>query len=73
MPGRQALLAQIKLRWPNIKVVVLVDTEEERLQLDGTDVDLILLKGGTAARLSDNLKRLLSDNASSSAHQSFPS
>ena len=65
MPGYQELLAQIKLRWPNIKVVVLVDTEEERLQLDSADVDIILLKGAPAARLSDNLKRLLSDNASS--------
>jgi len=59
LPKCQKLLSQVKFRWPQIKSVALVDTEDARLQLAGIGVDMILLKGVPAVRLLAILKRLL--------------
>lgn len=59
IPKCQELLAQAKMQWPHIRSIVLVDTHEERLQLENADVDTILLRGIPAVRLLAILKRLL--------------
>ena len=58
------LLLQVKLHWPRIKSVMLVDTEEDRIQMEYVGVDLILRKGTPAVKLLAILKLFVSNEFS---------
>ena len=53
-------LSHIKSKWPQARIVILVDDEKQRQRLQGTDCDLVLIKGYPAANLIAAIERLLS-------------
>ena len=62
LPGDAVLLAtnQIKVRWPEIRCLVLVNDEERRQRVQETKADLVLIKGSPPAKLIAAIQRLLS-------------
>ena len=52
-------LSQIKGKWPQARIVILVDDEKQRQRLQGTVCDLVLIKGHPAADLIAAIERLL--------------
>ena len=52
-------LNQIKSKWPQARIVILVDDEKQCQRLQGTCCDLILIKGYAAANLIAAIERLL--------------
>lgn len=53
-------LNQIKGKWPQARIVILVDDEEQCQRLQGACCDLVLIKGYPAAKLIVAIERLLS-------------
>ena len=53
-------LHQIKSKWPQARIVILVDDEEQAQRLQGTCCDLVLIKGYPAPNLITAIERLLS-------------
>jgi len=53
-------LSQIKSKWPQARIVILVDDEVQHQGLQETHCDLVLIKGYPAANLIAVIERLLS-------------
>jgi DNA-binding NarL/FixJ family response regulator len=61
LPGDAALLAatHIKVRWPDIRCLVLVNDEQQRQRVQESSADLVLIKGYPAAKLIATIEGLL--------------
>ena len=61
-------LNHIKNKWPQARIVILVDDEHQCQLLQGADCDLILIKGYPAANLTAAIERLLSQEMGKETH-----
>lgn len=60
LPGDEVwfLLRQVKVKWPDIKCIVLIDTFRQRQTARVAGADGVLLKGFSAAHLYSTINRL---------------
>lgn len=60
-PGTEsnAVVAQIKTRWPQTRLVVLVDTEQQRQAVTSAGADRVWFKGTLAAQMLVEIEALL--------------
>jgi hypothetical protein len=56
-------LTQIKTRWPQTRLIVLVDTEQQRQIVSFTGADRVWFKGTLAAQMLVEIEELLSGNS----------
>jgi DNA-binding NarL/FixJ family response regulator len=54
-----AVVAQIKARWPQTRLVVLVDTEQQRQAVTLAGADRVWFKGALAAQMLVEIEALL--------------
>jgi ribosomal protein S18 acetylase RimI-like enzyme len=55
-------LHRVKIRWPHSRCVVLVEDEDARCKAQAAGADVVLTKGVLAARLLEEIERLLSQD-----------
>lgn len=54
-----AVVTQIKTRWPQTRLVALVDTEQQRQAVNSAGADRVWFKGTLAAQMLAEIERLL--------------